>query len=123
MCHKYVHTYIYILYDYYTEKQTNKNPIYVHVCMHSVQFAYHLLFMCASVGSTDYVLTTTMATLKAGQTEFTVVINITDDRRVEDNEGFTVELNLSDSLMDCGGRVGVNGSVTITIEDNDGESP
>ena len=75
------------------------------------------------VGPTDYVLTTTMATLKAGQTEFTVVINITDDRRVEDNEAFTVELNLSDSLMDCGGRVGVNGSVTITIEDNDGESP
>ena len=93
-----------------------------YVRMYSVEFTYQLLFTCAPVGSTDYVLTTTMATLRAGQTEFTVDISITDNLDVEDNEAFTVELNLSDSLMDCGGRIGVNGSVTITIEDNDGES-
>ena len=77
--------------------------------------------MDVSVGPTDYVLTTTMATLRAGQTEFTVDISITDNRDVEDNEAFMVELNLSDLLMDCGGRIGVNGSVTVTIQD-DGES-
>ena len=62
-----------------------------------------------------------MATLRAGQTEFTVDISITDNLKAEQEEAFMVELNLSDSLMDCGGRIGVNGSVTITIED-DGES-
>ena len=76
--------------------------------------------MGVSVGPTDYVLTTAMATLRAGQTEFTVDISITDNRDIEDNEVFMVELNLSDSLMDCGGRIGVNSSVTVTIQD-DGE--
>ena len=94
------------------------------IATHAAAFEYIVTVNTASntAGAPgDYEAKQINVTFPVGSTRQSVDVLITDDNILEDMESFSLQLSISDDLIDKGMQVGPNAAAVINIMDNDSE--